>query len=220
MKKLMTIAVFATLFIIKANAQTTNFGINAGVTLSSAAGKSDGETDNSKSKTGFTAGVVADLPLGGSISFRPALQFTQMGGMDKEADFKYTLTMNYLELPLNMVYKAGVPGAAFFVGLGPSLAYGLGGKAKYEFGGESDKADIHFGSSDDDDFKAFNIGGNVIAGIELAGSVFVALNYNMGFSNLFNDGDSDNSFKTRYAGLRVGFMFGGNKSTSSTTTPQ
>lgn len=79
--------------------------------------------------------------------------------------------------------------------------------------------DIKFGSGDDE-FKPFNVGGNVIVGLQFAGGLFIAANYNMGFTNISNVDNSDNSFKTRYAGLRVGFMFGGKKITTTTTTTQ
>lgn len=110
------------MFIIKVNAQSSTFGVNAGVTLSYYAAKSEGEKDNSKSNIGLTAGVVADLPLSESVSFRPALNFTQMGGNENGFGDINTLTMNYIELPLNFVYKARSSASTFFAGLGPSLA--------------------------------------------------------------------------------------------------
>ena len=218
MKKFITIAVCAMLIFIEVHAQSPTFGVNAGFTLSSYTLKVEGEKSTSKSKVGFTGGVVAGLPLGGGVSFRPALNFTQMGGVLKESGYKSTTTMNFIELPLNFVYKVVAPASSFFAGLGPSLAYGISGKYKDEFDGDVEEGDINFGSGDDDDLKPFNVGGNVIVGFEFAGGLFIAANYNLGLSNLFIDGDKDNSFKTGYAGLRVGFMFGGKKMAGSTTT--
>lgn len=225
MKKFIAITVFTTLILIKATAQTPTFGIDAGVTLSSIIVKVDNDKTNSKSKIGFTAGIVSDIPLGKSISFRPALHFTQMGGVEKESEESVTvkekITLNYIELPLNFVYKAEAPTSTFFAGLGPSLSYGISGKDKLEISGEdSEDTDINFGNSDDDDLKPFNVGGNVIAGFEFAGGLFIAANYNLGLSNLFIDGDSNNSFRTSYAGLRIGYLFGGKKITATATQQQ
>jgi hypothetical protein len=70
--------------------------------------------------------------------------------------------------------------------------------------------DINFGSNEDeDDYKPFEFSGNILAGYEFSNGVFVAANYNAGLSNIAVGGDSDNSLKNRYFGVKLGFKFGG-----------
>lgn len=159
------------------------------------------------SKVGFTLGLFHQMPLSTNITFRPGLNFTQKGGKFEDSGEEYKFTFNYLELPLDFIYKA--PGG-FFVGLGPSLGYGLSGKVKYTISGNEDEEDIDFGSDENKDiFKAFEFGGNILAGYQLANGIFFSLNYNMGFSNI--SFDDDEKVKNRYFGIRIGKVIGASK---------
>ncbi|HEY1872039.1 MAG TPA: porin family protein, partial [Chitinophagaceae bacterium] len=197
------------------SAQKATFGFSGGLTMSSYKTKSDGDTYTSKSKTGFTAGFVSDIPLSKSISLQPALQFTQKGGIDKETfdgeDYKMTITFNYLEVPVNIVYKTRSAKTKFYIGAGPSIALGLSGKGKVESGGETVSAKVKFGSGENDDFKGLDAGANMLAGLMFKNGVSISMNYNMGFSNLVIGGDKNNSLHNNYWGLRVGYMLKGKK---------
>jgi len=215
MKKIITIAIVASLFLTATSAQKTTFGFNGGLTMSSYKTKTDGDTYTSKSKTGFTAGIITDIPLGKSISLQPALQYTQKGGVEKETfdgyEYKSTVSLNYLELPVNLVYKTNSAHTKFYFGAGPSIALGLSGNAKMESGGESESTKINFGSEEDDDLKGLDLGANILAGLMFKSGVSVSVNYNMGLSNLFIGGDKDNYLHNNYWGLRLGYMLKGKK---------
>jgi hypothetical protein len=106
---------------------------------------------------------------------------------------------------LNALYKAPAGSGSFFAGIGPALGYGISGKAESD--GESQ--DVHFGSSDNDDYKAFEFSGNILAGYEFSNGFFVSANYNHGFSNIINGAGSDATGKNNYIGIRIGYKFGG-----------
>lgn len=203
--------VFALLIAIASftQAQSTRFGVTAGATLSTFQMKADNVSIKSDAKIGFTAGVFADIALADNFSFQPGLNFTQKGGKFNSNDELFgdaTLTFSYLELPLNVLYKAPAGNGKFFAGVGPSLAYGLGGKAKAD--GESE--DIKFGGDEnEDDFKPFDFGGNIIAGYELSNGLSFSLNFNTTLNNFSHD--SDVKAKNTYFGLRIGYLLGGNK---------
>ena len=193
------------------NAQNAKFGVTAGITIASQKFKSSGLSITGDSKVGFTAGVLADLGLSENFAFQPGLNFTQKGS-------KFTFdfgggsetvkeTLNYIELPLNFLYKAPAGSGKFFAGLGPVLGYGISGKDKS--GGQTE--DVHFGSGADDSYKAFEFSGNILAGYEVAGGFIVVASYNLGISNIINNPDSGDSGKNRYFGIRVGYLFGGSK---------
>jgi len=215
MKKIITITATALFFITAATAQKVNFGFNGGLTMSNYKVESDGTSYTSKSKAGFTVGFFTDIPINKRFSFQPALQFTQKGGMDKESsdgqDYTLNLTMDYIEIPFNFLYKFNSSKTIFYIGGGPTLSYGVSGALKLSGGGEDGKADIKFGNNDDDDFKQVDRGANVLAGAQFKSGVSIGLSYNMSFSNLVIDGDGDNSYHNRYFGMRIGYMLKGKK---------
>lgn len=174
------------------------FGIQAGPAFSSMTSKASG-VKVTYNKTGFTAGVLAELPLGESgLHFRPALNFVQKGG-----DFEgASINLNYLEVPLDFTYKLDAGSGKLFLGAGPSFAVGMSGKWKYD--GES--ADVTFGSGEED-MKRMDIGANMLAGYQLSNGLFLSLNYNLGLSNISNGSDSKDH--NNYFGIRIGYLFGG-----------
>jgi len=194
------------------------FGITGGATLASV--KIEDQTSSlnqsTDSKLGFTAGVFTSFPLSTNFIFRPGLNYTQKGGKVNETEGTLTseskITLNYIELPLDFIYKAA---GGFFVGAGPALAYGLSGKTKYSITGgvlpgqnTSGEDKINFGSdANNDDLKRFEFSGNLLAGYQLSNGIFLSVNYNLGFSDLSLDNDI--TFKNRYFGIRLGYMLGG-----------
>ena len=197
-------------FILTASlqAQQPRFGFNAGILSSKAKITADNQSTTSKSRIGFNAGVMVDVPLGSNFSFQPGLSFLQKGGKEDENDgtdvIKSSISINYLELPLNLIYKAKGKSGSFNLGAGPCLSYGLSGKAKATFNGISASQKLNFGSSANDDLKRFEFGGNILAGYELTNGLSFTLNYNIGFSNVAADPQS--KWKNYYGGLRIGFL--------------
>lgn len=212
MKKIvLSLALIAGLVITVA-AQNTRFGINAGVVLANLKGEEGGEEQELDPKIGLTVGIRADVPLSENFSFRPGLNFVQKGGKDEidilGTTYETSITLNYLELPLNFVYNASAGTGKFFFGAGPVLGFGLSGKTKFEGGGSDTEEDIEFGDADDE-VKSFEFAGNLLVGYEFANGLYFQANYNPGFSNLSNATDSE--LKTTYFGFRLGYFFGGEK---------
>jgi hypothetical protein len=199
MKKI-ALLLFALALTTSALVAQVRFGIQAGPAFSSMTMKSDG-LKLSYNKTGFTAGVLAELPISESgFVFRPALNFVQKGGELGEA----SINLNYLELPLDFVYKLPAGPGNLFVGVGPSFAFGISGKSK----SDGDSEDIEFGNGDDE-IKPLDLGGNFLAGYELSNGLFLSLNYNLGFSNISNS--EEGKINNNYFGIRLGYLFGGKK---------
>ncbi|HLP37268.1 porin family protein [Lacibacter sp.] len=192
-----------------AQAQSTRFGFTAGATLATQKIKVESVSIKSDGKIGFTAGVFADIALSEKFAFQPGLNFTQKGGKFDGGEFAeddVTMTLNYLELPLNVLYKAPAGNGKFFFGLGPSIAFGLSGKAKS--GGESE--DINFGSDENEDaYKPLDFGGNIVAGYELSSGLLFSVNFNTTLNNI--NTTSDATVRNTYFGLRIGYLLGGNK---------
>jgi hypothetical protein len=191
MKKVFLGFTFLSLISAAAFSQDIKFGIQAGTAIASQKAKQSGVSITSDSKVGFTVGAIADISIAENFTFQPGLNFTQKGS-------KFSISEG---------------NGKFFAGLGPVVNYGISGKSKMKMTGEGEVSeDIKFGTNEDeDDLKPFEFAGNILAGYEFSNGVFVAANYNAGLSNIAVGGDSDNSFKNRYFGFRVGFKFGGAK---------
>lgn len=230
--------IFAAVFAAMGVSAQTGFGFQAGVNLASAQLESYNSTTNrteeldSKSKTGFTAGFVADVPLATNFSFMPELNFVQKGFEYENATgnvvAKAKTTLNFIEVPLNFVYKADVGMGRLFFGLGPSVGFGISGKSEESLSGLgggfdfNEKSDVEFDGDENatDDklhLKRIDLGGNVVGGYMLANGVFLKVGYTYGFSNLLPDypaPDDKDNFKTRGFSIKIGYMFGGGSSDS------
>jgi len=207
---LMTLMILLTAFGL--SAQTT-IGINAGAAFSNVTLKAGPVSASLESKTGITAGITLDAPLSSNFSFQPALNFVQKGYRLKDESSKETVNLNYLEVPLNFVYSTE-KNYGFFIGAGPSLAYGISGKDKFSSEGmPDDEEKIKFGSSPDD-VKAFDFGLNALAGYRTKGAFTISANYNLGLSKLNNSESSDDksSIKNKYFGVKIGYRLGQAKS--------
>lgn len=214
MKNLILIVVFSIVTNFIANAQSPRIGFTAGATFANLKAKADGESESAKSKVGLTAGILIDVPLSKNFSFQPALNFVQKGTQDEETFMgvtdKYKMTINAIELPLNLLYNASSNTGNFFIGAGPSLAFNISGKVKYDDGTDSYSEDIKFGNNEDeDDFKAMDFGANFLTGYRFPNGLQISGHYNVGLSNLFIEGSSDYSLKSSYFGVKIGLLLNG-----------
>ncbi len=212
MKKILLLSSVIIGINLAANAQ--RIGFTGGFSFANYKAKVDGESDNGNSKTGITAGLLLDLSLSDHISFQPALNFVQKGTKDEQTlsgiTEKVRLTTNHLEVPLNILYNTNGDAGNFFIGGGPSLAFGVSGKWKYEDNTSSVTEDVKFGSNqDEDDMKGLDLGANFLAGYCFPNGLFVSANYNLGLSNLFPGGSSDGTLKSNYFGVRLGYLLKG-----------
>ena len=159
MKKIlliMAVIVFATQTTVAQ--QTTTFGITAG-TVTSYSSFEDDIWQNFDSKSGLTFGILSNIPMSKSLSFQPAIHYVQKGFSEvAELAGEVTVNLNYLELPLNFVYNTQGENSHFFVGAGPSIAYGIAAKLKRVDSEEK----LHFGSEDNDVAMPLEIGANIL----------------------------------------------------------
>jgi Outer membrane protein beta-barrel domain len=179
-------------------AQKTRWGIQAGATYSNITFSYDGEVESDDYKPGFTAGIMMDRKIGKSVFFQSALNFVQKGTQSNDNSEKTSATLNYLEIPLNFVYRSKQE-SGFFIGGGPGIGFGLGGTSKYG----DDKESIDFGGDGNPD--VVEVEANFLAGYMFPKKLQIALSYNFGITNLMDD----DTFKTKnnYFGLRVGYYF-------------
>lgn len=118
----------------------------------------------------------------------------------RSSDGGSTTTLNYLEVPLYAIYKHRLDGAgagSIFGGLGPYLAYGIGGNL-------SDGGTKISAFDGDNGLKRFDAGLGLTAGYQIPQSFSFRLAYELGLANIqknsFGDKASNRSFS-----LNVGY---------------
>jgi len=210
------------------HAQKPTAFIKGGVNFSNISYKNDGSVDNSKMLVGFHVGLQGDLPIASVLSIQPGLFFTTKGAKTeygKSSDdtyYKATTNPMYVELPVNVVFKAPVgEQSKFFVGAGPYIAVGIAGKNKIEGKvlGVSFSREKSIEWSNDDPttanfeenagygiMKRFDYGLNGTVGVE-GNKAIVSVNYGYGLAKLQSGSNSseDDKNKNRVISLTVGF---------------
>lgn len=200
--KTLCIAVAATLFSTTVFAQSkTTFGVRAGVNFQNLNGKdATGDERDGKLKTGFNAGVNAEIPVGIDFYLQPGLLFSTKGADAKVGDGSTNLS--YLELPVNFIYKPELGTGRMVLGFGPYAAYAVDGKSKV---GDT-KTDIPFGD-EPGEWKRFDAGANLLAGYEFSNKLSFQLNAGLGLVNINNRpaGDGKSTLKNTGFGLSLGY---------------
>lgn len=205
--------------------------VKAGINLANVSVTDNGRVNDANALTSFQVGVTGDVHLGGPMYLQPGIFYTGKGSKVQNGDpssypyYKATSNPKYIEVPLNVVFKAPIGGETkFFAGAGPYLGVGINGKNKVEgkniIGvGFKSESDIEF--SDDDPttlsyeegaglgiVKRFDYGLNGIAGIE-ARTVVLSVGYGLGLAKLQSGGNNseDHNNKHRVLSFTLGFKF-------------
>jgi Outer membrane protein beta-barrel domain len=105
--------------------------------------------------------------------------------------------LNYLELSEAFAYLHKTSGGLLYGGLGPYVAYGIGGKVTYNGGSES-----LFGGSDG--YKRFDAGLHFLAGYRFKMGLSVEVGYDLGLYDKSND-PSDYTSTNRTMMVEVGY---------------
>ena len=167
-------------------------------------------------------GLMADLPISNSkFYFQPGIVFSSKGR--KFADSIYTPAggfyqtrqqfINYIDFPLNFVYKKSVSKSSkFIIGGGPYASFFYNGKENAEtFGDNSyflqeENEDLPVGNAPGK-YRVLNFGVNALAGFEF-GRVFITANYSRGLNDFYQAKDYDGSFKHQLIGGTFGVFIG------------
>ena len=186
-----------------------DFSIRGGLTLYNITEATQFEGADVKSLAGFTLGIAYQIPINEQFYIEPGLNFVKKGAK-MELDLhegtssvtgSIDLSLDYLEIPVLAKIYFGT-GTKFFLIAGPSLGYGVGGKAKYDitlndpdFGEISDSGSlsVKWGESSTENGVAIknrvDFGLNFGAGVRINDAFIIDARYNLGLSNLSGDGD-------------------------------
>jgi hypothetical protein len=106
--------------------------------------------------------------------------------------------MNYIDLPLYVVYKYPVSFGKLVGGMGPVLSYAVSGKLE-----QSGKTKKMF-SDELKNWKRGDISGNIMAGVELNNGFMASISYQSGLTDIYKD--EIPTIKNRQFSISVGYM--------------
>jgi len=223
LRKIQLIVSFTSLTVI-AHAQVS-VGIKLGVNFADT--RVDGLPGNlvpdQTTYTGFTAGVMAEIPVINALSFRPELNYIQKGftiaenfdidliGINMEFGAKARTRINYIEMPLLMKYSIGSDQAKLYAIAGPSIAYAANAELKpvatFIFDINLPAIPVNL---DNGFYNRWEISGVIGLGGELKvgnGKIFSDARYNLGLTNMLNDPIVDLRIKNQGLNVSAGYAY-------------
>ena len=171
--------VFAALLFLgigQASAQV-RLGVKGGLNIASVHFSTDVlQSDN---VTGFQIGpmIEGSLPLVG-LGFDAAILYAQKGLETKTVSGEKTSLKNdYIDVPVNLKWKLGLPIMKVYLAAGPYVGFRVGGNKIWELPGSM---------VDQVKTKSFSAGLNFGAGVELISHLQVGLSYGLGLTNNYS----------------------------------
>ncbi|MTK53940.1 porin family protein [Paludibacter sp.] len=179
------------------NAQV-RIGPKVGMNISNMTLSSSGINMSMSTLVGFQVGVVAEIPVATDFVIQPGLLYSSKGTKIDMAGVNSNERLDYLELPVNAMYKIELAGPAkLILFAGPYLGYGVGGKDSMT--GEK----IKFTGANKD-FKALDLGLNFGPGVEI-GSLQVTLQYGFSLTNI--SPESSVTAKNKVFSIALAYLF-------------
>jgi hypothetical protein len=212
----LTLTMSTAAFVAKSQG-TATFGIRAGINFQNINGKEyDGSDVDGKLKLGFNAGVNAEVPVAPDFYVQPGVLFSTKGAKSKDDD-DLKINLSYIEVPINFLYKPELGDGKLLLGIGPYIAFAVGGKYTDENGKETD---IKFKNEitateylSDPYFKRIDVGGNLLAGYEMSNNISIQLNAQLGMVKINPKIEGISNDQTKYKntgfGVSLGYRFGG-----------
>ena len=196
-----------------------SFAVLGGVNLQNLNGKdANGDKLTNDLIIGYHAGVNVQIPIAPTFFFQPGLLFSAKGAKNSNGELTSTYRLSYVEMPLNVVFKALLGSGYFMIGFGPYIGYAIGGKSTTDDGSSTVKSDIEFTKVVEAGaprttcyYKAFDAGGNLFVGYEMASGLFLHLNTQLGMLNINPEDkriiDDISAYKNTGFGLSLGYRF-------------
>ncbi len=229
MKRYLLLLSFICIGIIKTGAQV-RVALVGGIHQSGIIEKNDipgfdtTSADYSK-RTGIHLGFMADLPLSptSSFSIQPGIIFHNKGrkyAHDYDTTVSSTLSvrsteyLNYIDFPINLVYKLRLGRSAkFIIGAGPYASFFYGGKTKKETVSKAllytleENDDLPVGKGKDQ-YSTLDYGVNGLAGFEL-GRVSITAKYARGLKDIYDaSAYTVRDYKHEVMGVSLGIFLG------------
>lgn len=226
MKKLTLLAILFSALQYTAFAQEESrisFGIYGGGNMQNINGTNDAGVDLKNS-------LVPKLVFGLNLSYmiapefylQPGLQYIGKGTkgpvpyVDNNGSHTITreLSLNYIEMPINFIYKPLVGSGHILLGFGPYVGYCIGGKAVFTGSPAVAEEKLVIGKTVPSNqpnnltyFKPLDVGANFLFGYEFQNGINLVLNSQLGLINVNSNSPSSLTNKNTGFGLLIGYQF-------------
>jgi opacity protein-like surface antigen len=168
-----------------------------------------------KYKVGFHIGGTATYEVFENFSVEAGLLFTNKGYHQDSGSSKIKMYINYIELPINAVYKIELKNYKLNVFAGPYISYAVGGKIRSNtmifMNAEGEKVNelqLKFGSDlTKHQFRKMDFGLNFGAGVELTNKVSIDLHYELGMYNISVNTKDKLSYRNQVIEISLGYKF-------------
>lgn len=166
-------------------AQKTQFGVRGGISFQNLTGEdNNGYAFSNDLTTRFHGGVNVSIPLAKDFIIRPEIMYAGKGAKSPAGnDYR----INYVEVPLNLIYVPKLGTGNLMLGFGPYMAFGVGGKVEFTNG------EVHNVKFEENVtnmqprtayYRKTDAGLNVLAGYDF-GKVSLQLNGQLGLMNIY-----------------------------------
>ena len=174
-----------------------------------------------KSLPSYRVGGLLDITLASPFALQTGVFISGKGGKSRftgnAGSYAHTLTSSYLEIPADLLVKPYITrDLRLYMGLGPYLGIGMGGKSCYSGTGVpggvyTNKHTLSYGNGDNDDLKKRDFGGNLMAGFEFTSGFLIGVRYGISFTNNAPKAnlDAPKTLRNKVFGLEVGYLFTG-----------
>lgn len=198
---------------VMAQTEKVKLGVKAGLNISSLT--FDDNELNSSDKTGFTAGLMAEIPLAKNFSVQPELLYSQQGMKLSYSDpevqnshYKSTIAINYLNIPVMLKYYV-VKGLSLQAG--PQVGILLKANNKYQdnFLGYDNHEEMNLKEYSNGVDASVNLG----LGYQFKDKFYADARYNVSYTNVFKDVTANTNYsinsdmKNRIFQITVGYFF-------------
>ncbi|MBS7253581.1 porin family protein [Flavobacterium branchiicola] len=212
MKK--SILILCSLFLcgsVMAQDKKVKLGVKAGLNISSLS--LDESELNSSSKTGFTAGLMAEIPLTKNFSVQPEVLYSQQGVKLSYSDaaianshYKSTIGLNYLNIPVMLKYYV-VKGLSLQTGPQIGILLKANNKSQDNFLGYENQDNYNLSDFTNGVDAAANFG----LGYQFKDKFYADLRYTISYSDVFKEATDtyviNSDMKNRIFQITVGYFF-------------
>jgi hypothetical protein len=148
---------------------------------------------------GYHAGLIIEFKVAENVYVQPQLLYTRKGStlLSSTGGADTKVRFNYIDVPVNVVYKLPVSFGKIFAGAGPSFSYGFSGKQEQA----GHKTGVY---SDHSTWKREDLSLSFTAGVEFNNGLFASINSQKGMMDVYRtDGIS---VKNRSVSASIGYM--------------
>lgn len=161
------------------------FGVTGGMNVPNI---TDMETD---CRIGFNIGGRVEYNFSESFFMTSGLLLTQKG---YDSDEGFSANPLYLEIPIHFGGRYSLGNSVSIFGeTGPYLAFGVGGKAKYEENVDGVNVEVKDDFFGDNAGNTFDFGWGLRAGVEVS-NIQIHLGYEYGFTKVIDDEGHNSNF--------------------------